>query len=124
MTFCRRKRSSNRRSAASKPAALRRWCITRAVLRLADGRNVQPSAAVLDSRTVQSTPECKSSAGYDSAKRKKGGKLHIAVDTLDHLLSLHMAPANEQGRAMPDNWPKKSSDAAEMAGPCRSGLHR
>jgi transposase len=37
--------------------------------------------------------------GYDGAKRKRGSKVHMAVDTLGHLLALHVTPANEQDRA-------------------------
>src|SRR5215475_9466209 len=54
----------------------------RALLRLAQGRTVQPSATILDSRTMQSTPESGVRAGYDGAKRRKGSKVHVAVDTL------------------------------------------
>jgi len=43
----------------------------REVLRLAAGRNEQPSAAIFDSRTLQSSPESGECAGYDSAKRRK-----------------------------------------------------
>ena len=71
----------------------------RMLLRLAEGRNAHPFAAVLDSRTVRSTPESGSTAGYDGHKRKKGSKVHLAVDTLGHLLALHVTPANEQDRA-------------------------
>src|SRR5579859_6333822 len=71
----------------------------RALLRLADGRNPQPSAAVIDSRTLRSTPESGARAGYDGAKRKKGSKLHLAVDTLGHFLALHVTPANADDRA-------------------------
>ena len=59
----------------------------RAVLRLAAGRTEEPSAAIIDSRTLRSTPESGSRAGYDGAKRKRGSKLHLAVDTLGHLLA-------------------------------------
>ena len=38
-------------------------------------------------------------AGYDGAKRRKGSKTHFAVDTLGHLLALHVTPADEQDRA-------------------------
>lgn len=38
-------------------------------------------------------------AGYDGGKRKKGSKVHIAVDTLGHLLGLYVTAANEQDRA-------------------------
>jgi transposase len=71
----------------------------RLCLRLLVGRNAQPSAVVLDSRTVQSTPESGSRAGYDGYKRRKGSKIHAAVDTLGYLLALVVTPANEQDRA-------------------------
>src|SRR5262245_36469539 len=71
----------------------------RALLRLAQGRAVQPSATILDSRTMQSTPESGVRAGYDGAKRRKGSKVHVAVDTLGHLLALTVTAANEQDRA-------------------------
>ena len=70
----------------------------RAVLRVAAGRHPNPSAAVLDSRTVQSTPESGSRAGYDGHKRKNGSKVHAAVDTLGHLLALRVTAASEQDR--------------------------
>ena len=71
----------------------------RALLRLAAGRPAEPTAAVLDSRTLRSTPESGHRAGYDGAKRKKGSKLHLAVDTLGHLLALHVTPATADDRA-------------------------
>ena len=71
----------------------------RTLLRLAEGRHEQPTAAIFDSRTLQSSPESGQRASYDGAKRKKGSKTHIAVDTLGHLLALYVTPANEQDRA-------------------------
>src|SRR6185437_4154432 len=71
----------------------------RLLLRLLAGRTGQPSAVILDARTVQSTPESGARAGYDGHKRKKGSKVHMAVDTLGHLLALVVTPANEQERA-------------------------
>ena len=71
----------------------------RELLRLAQGRKEQPSAAIFDSRTLQSSPESGDRAGYDGAKRRKGSKTHIAVDTLGHLLALHVTAADEQDRA-------------------------
>jgi transposase len=71
----------------------------RALLRLAQGRAEAPTAAVFDSRTLQSTRESGGRAGYDGAKRRKGSKVHLSVDTLGHLLALHVTPASEQDRA-------------------------
>ena len=70
----------------------------RAILRFAAGRDPEPTAAIFDGRTVQSTPESGGRAGYDGYKRKKGSKVHMAVDTLGHLLALHVTPADEQER--------------------------
>ena len=71
----------------------------RMILRLVDGREAQPTAAVLDGRTLQSTPESGGRAGYDGAKKRNGSKMHIAVDTLGHLLALKVTAASEQERA-------------------------
>ena len=77
----------------------------RAVLRLADvdanagaGRGLHPSAVILDGTILQSTPESGHRAGYNGHKRKKGSKLHLAVDTLGHLLALRVTPANVDER--------------------------
>ena len=70
----------------------------RAVLRWADGRADDPTAVILDGRTGQSTPESGGRAGWDSHKRRKGSKVHLAVDTLGHLLALRVTPADEQDR--------------------------
>ena len=71
----------------------------RAILRMALERKADPSAVILDSRTVQSTPESGARAGFDGHKKRKGSKVHAAVDTLGHLLALAVTPANEQDRA-------------------------
>src|SRR5437667_3931463 len=71
----------------------------RAVLRLAAGRAPEPTAAILDSQTLQSTPESGGHGGYDGAKRKRGSKVHTAVDTLGDLLALVATPADVQDRA-------------------------
>jgi transposase len=71
----------------------------RALLRLGAGREADPSAAIIDSRTLQGTPESGHRAGYDGAKKRKGSKVHIAVDTLGHLLALRVTSADEQDRA-------------------------
>lgn len=71
----------------------------RVILRIAEGRDANPTAAILDGRTLQSTPESGDRAGYDGAKKKKGSKVHAAVDTLGNLLALSVTAADEQERA-------------------------
>ena len=71
----------------------------RMLLREVAGRAPQPTAAILDGRTRQSRPESGARAGDDGAKRRKGSTVHLAVDTLGHLLALTVTPANEQERA-------------------------
>jgi transposase len=83
----------------------------RAILRLLAGRNEQPTAAIYDSRTIQSTPESGARAGYDAGKKRKGSKVHIAVDTLGHLLALKVTPANEQDRAQVADLSKALQEA-------------
>jgi transposase len=85
----------------------------RSLLRLASGREPAPTATILDSRTLQSTPESGARAGYDGAKRRKGSKVHIAVDTLGHLLALYVTPANEQDR---DQVAKLAQSVQEATG--------
>jgi transposase len=71
----------------------------RVLLRLSAGRWPDPTAVIYDSQTLQSTPESGAHGGYDGAKRRKGSKVHIAVDTLGHLLTLVATPADAQDRA-------------------------
>ncbi len=85
----------------------------RAVLRLVQGRTAEPSAAVLDNRTLRSTPESGGRAAYDVDKRTRGAKLHLTVDTLGHLLALHVTPANAGDRsaaAIPTEAVQKTTD--------------
>ena len=71
----------------------------RVLLRWLQGRQDDPTATILDSHTVHSTPESGHRAGYDGYKRKQGSKIHAAVDTLGELLALHVTPANASDRA-------------------------
>ena len=74
----------------------------RSIISTAEGRRGQPSAVILDGRTLQSSCESGPRAGYDGYKRRKGSKVHMAVDTLGHLLTLTVTPADEQERAQVD----------------------
>ena len=71
----------------------------RSIIRVAHGRQGQPSAVVMDGRTLQSSCESGPRAGYDGYKRKRGSKVHMAADTLGHLLAVHVTPADAQERA-------------------------
>jgi len=71
----------------------------RQVIRQLGGREPAPSAAIVDSRTLCSTCESGPRAGYDGAKKRSGTKVHIAVDTLGHLLALSVTPADEGDRS-------------------------
>lgn len=71
----------------------------RVLIRVATGRNRQPTATIFDARTVQSTAFGGERAGYDGHKRRNGSKPHRAGDTLGLLLAVHVTPANEQARA-------------------------
>ncbi len=93
-------RSTNRLSAGWPLVCSRRWpAICAPSSALPQAVRPRPSAAILDSRTPRSTPESGERAGYDGAKRKGGSKLHLAVDTLGHLLALHATPANAEDRS-------------------------
>lgn len=71
----------------------------RLFIRMGDDRAPDPTAVIMDARTLQSTPESGHRVGYDGHKRKKGSKLHMVVDTLGLLLTLKVTAANEQERA-------------------------
>jgi transposase len=68
------------------------------LLRTLKGRKPQPTAAILDARVIQSTPESGARAGYSGAKRRNGSKVHAAVDTLGYLLALTVTAASEDER--------------------------
>jgi transposase len=57
------------------------------------GREASPSAGVIDSQTVKA-PGAASGGGYDAAKKTKGRKRHIAVDTDGRLLMVNLTPAD------------------------------
>ncbi|WP_036199572.1 IS5 family transposase [Meiothermus ruber] len=71
----------------------------RMTLRRLQGKAPHPSAAIYDARPLQSTPQRGERAGYDGTKRRKGSKVHLAVETLGHLLALVVTAGNEQETA-------------------------
>jgi len=79
----------------------------RAAARQAAGRNVEPTAAVIDSQSVRAAPTVPgSSRGWDNAKKVNGRKRHIAVDTTGLLLAVVITAASVQDRdgARPLLW--------------------
>jgi hypothetical protein len=63
-------------------------CMTRSIAgrgRL-EGREEQPSFAIIDSQSVKTGPDARLDIGYDAGKKIKGRKRHILVDTLGMLL--------------------------------------
>lgn len=89
------------------------------MLRLEAGCKAEPSAAVLDSRMLRSTPESGEQAGNDGAERNQGSKLHMAVDTPGYLLTLHVTPAKADDRAPVEHLAKAvqaaTDDSVEIA---------
>jgi transposase len=64
-------------------------------LRVASGRDEQPSAAIVDSESVKAADTVGSgSRGFDSGKKINGRKRHIAVDVEGFLLAVVVTAAN------------------------------
>src|SRR5215211_9168791 len=62
----------------------------REALREAEGREADPSAAVIDSQVVKGAGVGGPERGYDGAKRLSGRKRHLLVDTNGLVLSAHV----------------------------------
>jgi putative transposase len=67
--------------------------VFRSVVRTQAGKRSQPTAAILDSQTVRSSDQA-GQRGYDAAKKTKGIKRHVLVDTVGLLLAVCVTPAD------------------------------
>mgnify|MGYP002632120727 CR=1 FL=1 len=65
----------------------------RAHVRALEDKRSRPTAAILDSQSVKSDPH-RGEVGYDAAKRIKGRKRHLLVDTLGLLLGVDITAAD------------------------------
>lgn len=91
----------------------------RSIARAWAGHKGRPTAGCIDSRTLQSTPESGGRAVYDGAKRRRGSKVHVAVDTLGHLLALKVTAAfagdREQVAALAAEVQQSTGSSVEVA---------
>jgi transposase len=68
-------------------------------VRLAAGRDPNPTAAVIDSQSVKAAETVgRDSRGYDAGKKINGRKRHIATDTMGNLLTVLVTAASVQDR--------------------------
>jgi putative transposase len=68
-------------------------------VRVTEGRQAEPSAAILDSQSIRGAETvAKASRGFDGGKKVNGRKRHIAVDTCGLLLVVLVTGAGVQDR--------------------------
>jgi putative transposase len=67
-------------------------------VRQLEGRDAEPTAAILDSQSVKTTEVGGPERGFDGGKRVRGRKRHILVDTLGLVLVVVVHAANTQDR--------------------------
>jgi putative transposase len=64
---------------------------------VSEGKDPEPSAAIVDSQSVKTT-ESSGSRGYDAGKKVNGIKRHVLVDTLGLILKVIVLTASIQDR--------------------------
>jgi transposase len=73
--------------------------VVREQLRLAEGRDPEPSAGLIDSQSVKGADTVgRESRGYDAGKKVNGRKRFIVTDTLGLLLTVMVCTAGRQDR--------------------------
>jgi transposase len=78
----------------------------RAVLRIAEGRKESPTAAILDSRTLQSMPESGGRAGYDGASWRNQAELLLRVFTDKYLTHFEASSRQDLIDCLNASWPE------------------
>lgn len=72
----------------------------RAMVREREGRDPEPSAAIIDSRSVQgASTVCGDTRGYDAGKKVNGRKVFAVVDTIGLLLAVVVVCASTSDNA-------------------------
>ncbi|MEU1661831.1 transposase [Streptomyces griseofuscus] len=86
----------------------------RGSVRRAEGRDEEPSAAVIDSQSVKADATVAfTSRGFDAGRKINGRRRHLLTDTLGLLLSVRVTPASATDR-----------DAARTLLPAATGCFR
>lgn len=63
-----------------------------------EGKQEQPSYAIIDAQSVKTGPDAREMVGFDAGKKVKGRKRHILVDTLGMILKCEVHSAGIQDR--------------------------
>jgi transposase len=85
----------------------------RAVIRLEEGKTVEPTVAIFDGQTLNGAIESVKRSGYHGRKKRKGSKLHLTVDTLGEFLALVVTPADTQDRVQVEELAAKVQEASD-----------
>jgi len=83
-------------------------------VRVKQGKNEEPTAAIIDAQSVKNTLVSSEDKGFDAGKKIKGIKRHILVDTLGLVLAVVIQNASVQDRdgaisvieKMKESWKK------------------